>query len=499
MKALGDSLPKKTYQPLEVQDWYWGAISKEEVTGLMRDQPDGSFLVRDAARVPGHYTLTLKKGGVNRLIRIIHKDGMYGFAEPLEFFSVVELVDYYTTHTLAPYSPKLDIVLGKPVSRYDQSEEMTPESMIENLSEINEELNQKNKKYKELQHHFDAIIEEIRVKRLEIAAQNEIISIMDEHLKMCEAHHSNCSAHVKPQLLQNYELLRRRFRSQRDLKDDQQDKLRRTEISKNYLESELNNLKPEIKQLMAEKAKKEKWLSQSGMGGTDIEKQLEGKSSQNTDEEGLYATYAMLHTYRKEDDYHRISDFLQAKRHRAPPPLPPEHPKSGNWSAGGGAPSSSGTHDLDSTLPRPPPPYTRSSTSDSINGLNQLISHTHMNLPPDLPHLQQNTWMNPSISRDESRELLNGKQNGTFLVRPKGNAGNEIPKDPVHCHTVDIIDGGKFKRIPVFRGPSGGFGFAAPYEFDSIYSLVLFYANNRMDIHNSDLQTTLKCPAFLRR
>ena len=72
------------------------------------------------------------------------------------------------------------------------------------------------------------------------------------------------------------------------------------------------------------------------------------------------------------------------------------------------------------------------------------------------------------------------------------------------CLTLCIFffshsDGGKFKRIPVFRGPSGGFGFAAPYEFDSIYSLVLFYANNRMDIHNSDLQTTLKCPAFLRR
>ncbi len=57
-----------------------------------------------------------RKGGVNRLIRILHKDGYYGFAEPLEFRSLVELIDYYREHSLAPYSPKLDITLRKPVS-----------------------------------------------------------------------------------------------------------------------------------------------------------------------------------------------------------------------------------------------------------------------------------------------------------------------------------------------------------------------------------------------
>ena len=57
-------------------------------------------------------------------------------------------------------------------------------------------------------------------------------------------------------------------------------------------------------------------------------------------------------------------------------------------------------------------------------------------------------------------------------------------------------DRGKFKRIPVFRDPGGGFGFAPPYEFDSLKTLVLYYAINTMEKHNPDLETTLMYPAF---
>lgn len=49
----------------------------------------------------------------------MYRDGYYGFAEPLEFSSVVELVEFYRHNSLHPYSSKLDITLIQPVSKHE--------------------------------------------------------------------------------------------------------------------------------------------------------------------------------------------------------------------------------------------------------------------------------------------------------------------------------------------------------------------------------------------
>lgn len=102
---------------LESIGWFWGDISRSEATELMENQPDGSFLVRNAS-TQGNFTLTLKKGGVNRLIKIGHDDmGKCGFSEPYEFDSVIHLVDYFSQHTLQAYNSKLDVMLLYPIEK----------------------------------------------------------------------------------------------------------------------------------------------------------------------------------------------------------------------------------------------------------------------------------------------------------------------------------------------------------------------------------------------
>lgn len=65
-------------------------------------------------------TPTCRKGGNNKLIKVFHRDGHYGFSEPLTFCSVVELISHYRHESLAQYNAKLDTRLLYPVSKYQQ-------------------------------------------------------------------------------------------------------------------------------------------------------------------------------------------------------------------------------------------------------------------------------------------------------------------------------------------------------------------------------------------
>lgn len=61
-----------------------------------------------------------RKGGNNKLIKVYHREGRYGFSEPLTFLSVVELINHYRHESLAQYNAKLDTKLLYPVSKYQQ-------------------------------------------------------------------------------------------------------------------------------------------------------------------------------------------------------------------------------------------------------------------------------------------------------------------------------------------------------------------------------------------
>ncbi|KAL1492373.1 hypothetical protein ABEB36_010629 [Hypothenemus hampei] len=281
MGRLGESTSiseKEKVITLQEADWYWGDAKREEINERMSNAVDGTFCIRDASSKGGEYTLTLRKGGANKLIKICHRDGKYGFTEPYIFNSVVDLVNHFRNVSLSQYNTSLNIKLLYPLIKRgaedDKEQSLKLDNVREKLEYVNKNLLEKQQECERVSKDFNETIQEIQTRRLSLNAFRELIKVFRDQTAIQEKFQYEAQPHEIKSVEDNSELLKQRLTLLMDSCEQLEKNLQRKEAYSRTLERELTSLKPEIHNLRRERERSIIWLLEHGVSQSEINKMI---------------------------------------------------------------------------------------------------------------------------------------------------------------------------------------------------------------------------------
>ncbi|KAL4240338.1 Phosphatidylinositol 3-kinase regulatory subunit alpha [Mactra antiquata] len=254
-QSIDDNFDEET----NTRGWYWGNMTKEEVKEQLRDQPDGSFLVRDGSE-PGYFTLTVRRRGVNKLVKIYCRNAMYGFSEPFQFSSLDELICYFRTHSLSTHNPSLDIKLLFPIEKATRDSFGDEAKKKRDYRDLIECLRIEETKLEILYEEQAEVQTELQKKERLAESLQETESIYKQQVDLHRQFHGEVSPVHIQSVRDNFNSLLDRLQEISDMKEMVAHDIGNITRSNRNVMGKIAELKPVIRKLARSKMKKKRWL-----------------------------------------------------------------------------------------------------------------------------------------------------------------------------------------------------------------------------------------------
>ncbi|CAF0924191.1 unnamed protein product [Brachionus calyciflorus] len=416
LKTILNDKKSENSDSINENQWFWGDISRDETYLILKNCPDGSFLVRHSTdkSLDSPYTLCVMKSSLVKSIKIFRQllpNGyFYDVEKPCRFDSVSSLISYYSRVSLKEYNHNLNLVLTYGVSKYKfgKTSQWSMDKLYSSFRDAFQQYEQLTKKYESLETEIGNVKEDLAQKKLAMDAFDKIIEIYNSQIDQV-MRVLNDNLYKKTNAISTTRLLVSQLMPTMPNPKPSQTGICEDEIAKmdNLMKSNKNKLETRVKEFLSKKENLKSDVDYLNTVMNQLQEEIDLLRPELIEIRKKRENYHMWLVQRGEND-DKIQNNLKIMSKK----------------------------DLNESF-----------DMKSLSS-NDTITQDYSLREVD-PHSNSLNWFIPDCSREKAIEILSSKSNGTYLVRTNTKPNSK--------YILSLVSQGEIKHILIDENQSGCF------------------------------------------